>query len=88
MNHNLLLIFLLLSRLPIYCFVVFRAFKYRHSMLIISSNWLGAVGFFGALGAMTNVYGSKVTSNIIGTMFAFSLFGLAFTAKELKRVKE
>ena len=82
------IIFLLLSRIPIYIFVIVRAWKYRHSMIMISSNWLGAMASLAMIGALTNVFGHRVIVNIIGSLFAFSLFMLTFTARELKKIKE
>lgn len=87
-NETVFLIFLLASRLPIYAYVVYKAWTLRHKIVLISSNWLGAVALAGMMGALGNVFADKITSNILGSVFAFCLFMLGFTARELKRVKE
>lgn len=89
MNHDLAIILLLLSRLPIYFYVLHRAWEYRNSLIIISAKWLGIMATAGAVGAMANAFSpNRLLVNVIGTIFAISMFMVGFTAKELKRVKE
>lgn len=88
MSHTWVIVFLLMSRLPIYMFVVIRAWQFRHSMVIISSKWLGCMASTAMIGALTNAFGDKIVSNVVGSIFALSLFMLVYTAKELKRIKE
>lgn len=76
---------LLVSRLPIYAYVVYRAFFFRKKLVLISANWLGAVGFIGAIGAITNSFvHSQLYTNIVGIISSLALFMVAFTAKALK----
>lgn len=86
-NHELFVFFLLLSRLPLYTYIVIRAWKFRHSFIIVSSFWLGAMGSLAMITALTNAFGSRLVSNILGFMFGISIFMLTYTAKELKRIE-
>lgn len=88
MSTETALILLLISRLPIYLYVLWRAFQFRNSLILISAKYLGLMATTGAMGAISNVYGNRALTNIIGTLFSLSLFCVAFTAKELKKVKE
>lgn len=86
-SHDLAIIFLLMSRLPIYLFVIHKAWQYRHKIVLVSANWLGAVAFSGMLGALSNAFGPRLLSNIFGTIFSLSLFMLAHTTKKLVKVE-
>lgn len=77
-----------ISKIPVYVYVIYRAWKFRHSLLIISANWLGAMAFFGALSSFGVLRTSKLLAGIIAYGVVLSLFMLTYTAKELKRVKE
>ena len=86
MSHELIVLtFLLLSRLPIYIFVIYKAWKFRNKLLLVSSFWLGAVGLTGMMGALGNTLRlPPIILNLLGTSFAFSLFFLAQTTQVLK----
>lgn len=89
MNHDLSIILLLFSRLPIYCYVLHKSWKYRNSLVIISAKWLGIMATAGTLGALANTLSPNILIvNLIGTVFAISMFMVGFTARELKRAKE
>lgn len=89
MSHEIAIILLLVSRLPIYFYVIYKAWKFRNSLVIISARWLGLMATAGAVGAIANAFVDiKVLVNVVGTIFSFSLFMVGFTAKELKRIKE
>lgn len=80
--------FVFLSKIPIYIYVIHRAYRFRHSLLIISSQWLGALAFFGALSSFSVLRTSKFLAGLIAYGVVLSLFMLTYTAKELKRVKD
>lgn len=77
-----------LSKLPVYCYVVHRAWRYRHSLIVVSANWLGCLAFFGALSSISVVLFNKIIAGIIAYGVVLSLFMLAYTAREVKPVKE
>ena len=85
-NDELFIFFLLLSRIPLYTYIVVRAWKFRHSLIIISSFWLGAMGSLAMITALTNAFGGRLLSNALGFLFGISIFMLTYTAKELKRI--
>jgi uncharacterized membrane protein len=64
--------------------VIHRAYKFRHSLVVISANWLGALSFMGAISAISLQTFDKFTTGLIAYGVIFCLFMLAFTAKELK----
>lgn len=79
---HILLIFL--SKLPVYIYVIHKAYKYRNSLILISANWLGVLAFMGALSSISVVYLDKRFAGIVAYGVVLSLFMLAYTAKELK----
>lgn len=84
MDELLTLTLLLMSRLPIYVYVIYKAWKFRNSMVLISTTWLGVMATAGAVGAITNTFvHEKLVTNLAGTIFAVALFMVGFTAKEL-----
>ena len=72
------------SKVPVYIYVIFKAYKYRHSLLVISANWLGTLAFMGALSSVSVVYFDKLLAGIIAYGVVLSLFMLAYTAREIK----
>lgn len=87
-THDILVLFLLASRLPIYAYVIYRSWELRKSLVLISSMWLGAVGVVGMIGALTNSFlTNKIFANLVGTTFALCLFMLAYTSKQVKGKK-
>ena len=83
------ILFLLMSRLPLYIYVINKAWKYRNSIILISANWLGVMTIAAASGALANTFAhSKLISNLFGLVFAFSLFMVGYTARELKRKED
>lgn len=85
-DTSVFLIFL--SKLPVYCYVVHRAWRYRHSLIVVSANWLGCLAFFGALSSISVVLFNKIIAGVIAYGVVLSLFMLAYTAREVKPVKE
>ena len=84
--HEISVIFLLLARLPIYCYVLHKAWVFRNSMVLISSKWLGIMALAGALGAIANAFVEpKLLVNIAGTVFSLSMFMVGLTAREVKK---
>lgn len=84
-----LTIFLIfLSKLPVYVYVVGRAWRFRHSLIVVSANWLGCLAFFGALSSISVVVFERFIAGIIAYGVVLSLFMLAYTAREVKRIKE
>jgi len=75
----------LLSKLPVYIYVVVRAWKFRHSLIIISANWLGSLAFMGAISALAVASTSKMYAGMIAYGVVFCLFMLAYTAKEIRK---
>lgn len=86
MTDMALLVFL--SKLPVYGYVIYKAFKYRRSLLIISANWLGSLGFFGMLASFSVIRANKLIVGLVAYGVVLSLFMITYTAKELKRIKE
>lgn len=87
MNLDLnLLVFL--SKIPVYIYVIIRAWKFRHSLLIISAKWLAGLAFFAVLSSPYIVANNKLVGGIINYGVVLSLFMVTYTAKELKRIKE
>lgn len=82
------IVFLLMSRLPIYGFVIYKAWKYRNSLILISSRWLGLMALAAAVGALSNAFvDAKLIVNIFGAVFSLSMLMVGITAKEVKKVK-
>ncbi len=85
-TQELAIIFLLISRVPIYTYVIYKALRYRDKMVLISANWLGLMAFAGAVGALTNAFvHEKLITNVAGTIFAFTMFMVGYTAREAKK---
>jgi hypothetical protein len=82
---NELTFLVLMSKVPVYLYVIYRAIKYRHSLVIISANWLGALAFMGAISSIAVATSNKTYSGLIAYGVVFCLFMLAFTAKEIRR---
>ena len=76
-----------LTKVPVYIYVIYKAWTFRHSLLIVSANWLGCLAFFGALASLSVLRSHKAVSGIIAYGVVLSLFMLTYTAKELKKVK-
>lgn len=81
-DSMVLLVFL--SKLPVYCYVVHRAWRCRHSLIVVSANWLGCLAFFGALSSISVVVFNRLIAGIIAYGVVLSLFMLAYTAREIK----
>ena len=83
-----LAVFLLLgSRIPLYAYVFYKAWKFRKSTITISSFWLGTLALAAMGGALTNTFASQpITRLLLGYSVALSMFMLALTAKELKKL--
>ena len=81
-----LLVFL--SKIPVYIYVIIRAWKFRHSLLIISARWLAGLAIFGVLSSFYVVRDNKAVAGMIAYGVVLSLFMVTYTAKELKRIKE
>lgn len=78
-----------MSRLPLYIYVIYKAWKYRNSIILISANWLGVMTTAAASGALANTFiYNKILTNLFGLVFAFSLFMVGYTARELKRKED
>lgn len=86
MSHeDVFITLLLISRLPLYAFVIYKMYRYRHSLIIIQSNLLGVTATLACVGAMFNaLVDVKPLTNVIGWAFSFFLFLTAVKAKELK----
>lgn len=82
---NEITILILLSKLPIYVYVIHKAFKYRHSLVVISANWLGGLAFMGAISSLAVATTNKTYAGAIAYGVVFCLFMLAFTAREIKQ---
>ena len=76
--------FVLMSKMPIYLYVAYRAYRFKHSLIMISANWLGALVFFTALTSVINALVGNKIGGMVAYGILFSLFMLAFTARELK----
>lgn len=87
MSETMVLI-VFLSKLPVYLYVLVRAYKFRRSMLIISANWLGSLALFGMFASLSVVRTNKVVTGLMAYGVVLSLFMLTYTAKEIKKVKE
>ena len=87
-NKMNLALLVFLTKVPLYIYVVMRAWKFRHSLLIISANWLAGLAFFAVLSSPYIVANNKLVGGIINYGVVLSLFMVTYTAKELKRVKE
>lgn len=86
MSHqDTFVILLLASRLPFYFYVIYKTYKFRHSLAIIESRLLGITATFAVTGAFVNaLFVNKPLANTIGWLFSFFLFLTAVKAKELK----
>lgn len=86
MSHqDAFVILLLISRLPLYFYVIYKMYRFRHSLIIIESRLLGITATLAVLGACINALViNKPLSNTIGWLFSFFLFLTAVKAKELK----
>jgi hypothetical protein len=84
---NETLFFLFASKLPVYIYVIYKAYRYRHSLIVISANWLGCLAFFGALSSVSVVLFSKLWAGVVAYGVILSLFMLAYTAREVKNGK-
>lgn len=82
---NYLTLLILLSKLPVYLYVIHRAWKFRHSLIIISANWLGALAFMGCISSIAVATTNKLLSGVIAYGVVFCLFMLAYTAREIRR---
>lgn len=79
-----IILLLLMARLPIYIYVIYKAYKLRKSIVLINSMAMGYIGFFGLALALVNSFDAHVViRNLIGTLFSFAFFYLAITAKKL-----
>jgi hypothetical protein len=76
-----------LTKVPVYIYVIYKAWTFRHSLLIVSANWLGCLAFFGAMASLSVLRTHKVATGIIAYGVVLSLFMLTYTAKELKKVE-
>lgn len=83
---HVLIIFL--SKLPVYVYVIHRAWIFRHALIVVSANWLGCLAFFGALSSISVIAFDRFIAGIIAYGVVLSLFMLAYTAREVKRIKE
>lgn len=86
MTDTALIVFL--TKSPVYVYVIYKAWKYRHSLVIVSANWLGALAFFGAMSSFAVFRTEPLIAGLIAYGVVLSLFMLTYSAKELKRVKE
>lgn len=85
MNEELVYIFLFMSRLPLYAFVIWKMWRYRHSMIVIPSRWLGLTAVFAVLGATLSVFTeAPLVGSAIGYLFSLSLFYTAYVSKQVK----
>lgn len=78
-----------MSRLPLYAYVVYKAYKYKNALVLVSANWLLVAGFSAAIGGLANAFvDQKIIVNLFGFMFAISFYMVALTAKEIKQIKK
>ena len=75
---------LLISRLPLYAFVFYKAWQFRKSVIVISSLWLGLLAVSAIITAFTTTFAATPIRNIVAYSVAISMFMLALTARELK----
>ena len=72
------------SKLPMYIYVAYRAYHFRHKLIMVSANWLGGLAFFATLGSLSVALTGKDVAGFIDYGVVASLFMLAYTARELK----
>lgn len=77
------IIMIMLSRLPLYVYVIWRAWQFRRAVVIIPSFWLGAVGVTSMATAIANSFHGVIVRNLLGYSVALCLFMLAHSAKKL-----
>lgn len=82
---TLVTLLVLMSKIPVYIYVVYKAYKYRHSLIVISANWLGSLAFMGAISALAVASTNRTYSGIIAYGVVFCLFMLAYTSKEIRK---
>lgn len=76
-----MLILLLISRIPLYVFVVYKAWQYRKTTIIISAFWLGVLSATAIAAATASVFGPPLIRGLMGQVIAISMFMLALTAR-------
>lgn len=78
------IILLLLSRALLYAYVLYKAWKYRQSVVVISAFWLGTMAVAAMLAAFSTTFADQIVRTFSGYTIALTMFMVAHTSKEME----